>query len=986
MYYLPSLGSVSLLRLLSYVLVGASLSACGGGGGGSSSPPPVNQNPVAVISTGAVSGSRPFAVSFDGSQSSDGDGTIASYMWTFGDGATATGVRVDHTYDSIGEFQANLVVTDNDGATATQAREIAVTAVLSGTVSILGSSGYDRDVNDRFSTPESNNSIVDAQPLSNPVSLGGFANVAGTGPDTGQFFAAGDDTDVYGVSLTGNETILLTIGSLDADLDLELLDETGMMIDASMGNGSSMGSQQTESISLPDITPVPPGAGDYFVQVKARSGASNYVLTIGQDIGPTQTRRPATRLSDSFIAGELVVQSDDPRMAERHRLKRMSPATHGTPGRMGRYQLTENGPTSTRIPHHLQAKFSTLMALKALAADPRTICAEPNLIRRAQRTPNDTFYPRQWHYPQINLPLAWDITTGESIDNTDVIVAVVDTGVLLNHPDLSAQVVGGFDFISDTTRANDGDGIDANPDDPGDLGLGGRSSFHGTHVAGTVAAQSDNGAGVAGVAWDARIMPIRVLGVDGGSSFDVIQGVRYAAGLSNDSATVPPQRADIINLSLGGGGFSQAEQQTYDEVRAAGVIVVSSAGNESSSTSGYPAAYEGVVSVSATTIGNGLAPYSNFGSTIDVGAPGGNSATDFNADGFGDGVFSTIGDASGAQIRFGFTLLNGTSMASPHVAGVAALMKAVHPGLTPDEFDLALVAGGLTDDLGTPGRDNAFGYGLINAQKAVLTSLALAGGTGPDPGPILNLSTSTLNFGPFATQLPVTITNVGTGNPQITSVTADQPWLQVNASNVDTAGLGDYSATVDRTGLPDGAYRATITFASDATNITLEVAIQVNPLAPAPDAGLHYVVAVNPDNEVVSFTQASAIANGQYQFTLTDMPAGPVRIFAGTDSDDDDLLCTSGEACGAFRIIDTPEVVDVTDNVSGLDFLSTFRVSLTANSAQPNSGATRGAPTLAPLAIPKGAISKEATSRGRPPPVSPAKVQPSRTNEEPQNP
>ena len=190
--------------------------------------------------------------------------------------------------------------------------------------------------------------------------------------------------------------------------------------------------------------------------------------------------------------------------------------------------------------------------------------AELNTILQPARVPSDPLYTLQWHYPMIRLPQAWDSTIG----SPSVVIAVVDTGVVLTHPDLQGQLVAGYDFISSASRARDGDGIDPDPSDPGDLALGtGASSFHGTHVAGTIGAASDRPTGeigVAGVAWGARVMPIRVLGLQGGTNYDVLQGVRYAAGLPNDSGTVPAQPADVINLSLSGGGFSQVAQDLFD--------------------------------------------------------------------------------------------------------------------------------------------------------------------------------------------------------------------------------------------------------------------------------------------------------------------------------------------------------------------------------------------------------------------------------------
>jgi serine protease len=219
-----------------------------------------------------------------------------------------------------------------------------------------------------------------------------------------------------------------------------------------------------------------------------------------------------------------------------------------------------------------------LRVIKQLRLRPDVISAEPNYIVRHSATPDDTYYPRQWHYPMINLPQAWDITAGSS----EVVVAVVDTGVLMGHPDLQGQLTdNGYDFISDPAFSRDGTGgIDPDPDDPGDGSSPGASSFHGTHTAGTIAAATNNSRGVAAVGWNTRVMPIRVLGRGGGTLYDLLQGVRYAAGLPNDAGIILPRPADIINMSLGGGSYSQAAQDVFDQVRAKGIILIAAAGNE----------------------------------------------------------------------------------------------------------------------------------------------------------------------------------------------------------------------------------------------------------------------------------------------------------------------------------------------------------------------------------------------------------------------
>ena len=178
------------------------------------------------------------------------------------------------------------------------------------------------------------------------------------------------------------------------------------------------------------------------------------------------------------------------------------------------------------------ARFTRFKRLRARADIDH---AEPNYVLHPMLAPDDPRYPTQWHYPLIGLPQAWGLSTGSS----SIIVAVVDTGVFLAHSELQAKLIAGYDFIQDPARAFDGDGIDPNPDDPGDGFVLELSSFHGTHVAGTVGAETNNELGVAGVSWGAQIMPVRVLGQGGGTSFDVLEGVRYAAGLENTSGNPP---------------------------------------------------------------------------------------------------------------------------------------------------------------------------------------------------------------------------------------------------------------------------------------------------------------------------------------------------------------------------------------------------------------------------------------------------------------
>jgi serine protease len=323
-----------------------------------------------------------------------------------------------------------------------------------------------------------------------------------------------------------------------------------------------------------------------------------------------------------------------------------------------------------------------LNAVAELSARPEIEYAQPNYMLYPARTPNDPLYPQQWHYPAINLPQAWDTERGQT---NPVTVAVVDTGQLLQHPDFDPdRILPGFDMISDPNNARDGNGRDNNPEDSGDLSEPTQSSYHGTHVAGTILARSDNNLGVAGVSWGARLLPVRVLGVQGGTLVDITDGMLWAAALPVEGAPANPNKAAIINMSLGGArpcSQTPLYQDVINRINAAGVIIVAAAGNNAQNAANFtPASCSGVITVGATGPSGGRAPYSNFGTRIDVMAPGGNVSVNLNGIQSGGGVLSPL--KSDPNNQFNYVFYHGTSMAAPHVAGLIALMKSARPSLT----------------------------------------------------------------------------------------------------------------------------------------------------------------------------------------------------------------------------------------------------------------------------------------------------------------
>jgi len=372
-----------------------------------------------------------------------------------------------------------------------------------------------------------------------------------------------------------------------------------------------------------------------------------------------------------------------------------------------------NGLGSQVLHLNRAAPASELVALarQIMADDPNVLYAEPDRKLRALSTPTDPLYTSQWHYFEatggLNLPSAWDRSTG-----TGIVVGVIDTGVRA-HADLADNLLPGHDFISSTSVSNDGNGRDADASDPGDGCNGGRSSWHGTHVAGTVAAVADNGEGGAGVAYSAQILPVRVLGCGGGYFSDIADGLLWASGSAVGGVAAPSQPARVLNLSLGGRSACPTTMQAaINQARANGAVVVVAAGNSNQDASLHtPANCAGVVTVAANGRGGGRAPYSNYGAKIDVTAPGGNQST-----GAANGVLSTLNDGYSTAGNDNYAYYQGTSMAAPHVAGVAALMLSRHPELTPNEVEVLLKSTARALPAACTG---GCGRGIVHASAAV---------------------------------------------------------------------------------------------------------------------------------------------------------------------------------------------------------------------------------------------------------------------------
>lgn len=376
-------------------------------------------------------------------------------------------------------------------------------------------------------------------------------------------------------------------------------------------------------------------------------------------------------------------------------------------------------------------RAETAALLAHLRSDPQVQYAQPD--RRKHRFdifPDDTYYALQWHYSNprsgIHAPAAWDAASGQG-----VVVAVLDTGYL-DHQDLAANLVPGYDFIADPDVGNDGDGRDPDAHDTGDAEGDNRSSFHGTHVAGTVAAVTNNQSHVAGVAWGAKVQPVRVLGKGGGYSSDIADAIIWASGGHVDGVPDNASPAEVINLSLGGEGTCAEDpvtQEAIDGAIARGVTVVVAAGNSNAPASAFsPASCSGVIAVGATGYTGARASYSNYGPVVALSAPGGD---DVDADSNNNYIWSLgnsglqTPDPSPAGDR---TIgMQGTSMASPHVAAVVALMQSAAAAagrepLTPQQVRSVLRGTAAPFVVAPPG-NRSMGAGIVDAAAAVQAAM-----------------------------------------------------------------------------------------------------------------------------------------------------------------------------------------------------------------------------------------------------------------------
>jgi serine protease len=529
--------------------------------------------------------------------------------------------------------------------------------------------------------------------------------------------------------------------------------------------------------------------------------ASAWPASVGHATVATAKKKTAAELREPMIR-QMIVKLRNPKAVElTHPLgaERVAALSASAGVRMSAFRPMSGNASVLRLERAMTLSEAKAVAAR-LANDPNVEYADPDLpVRAYQTVPPDVGYTnRLWHYYPptrnftannktvaatggANLEGAWSVTRGAS----KVVVALIDTGVVSTHPELAGKLLQGYDFVSSDVGAtalqplpanfvaNDNNGRDADPEDPGDWistidtqnypdfcgTVAADSSWHGTHMAGTIAGVWGNGVGnppppgtsTAGIAPDVRILPLRALGKCGGASSDVIDAMRFAVGIPVPGAggglVVNGSPAHVINLSLGGqgGACSVAYQQAVDDVINAGALVVAAAGNDRVTSISQPANCVGVLGVVAHTIDGDKADYSNIGPEAGISAPGGGEPTQITS----PIVSGDIGFYTWSPVLFGPTTqqssdsqgrtgpavggFTGTSSATAHVSAVAALLKSAVPSATPGQLRQWIVAsarphpGGTFCATGQPGA-GLCGAGLLDASAAM--NLAVA----PPPG------------------------------------------------------------------------------------------------------------------------------------------------------------------------------------------------------------------------------------------------------------
>jgi serine protease len=592
----------------------------------------------------------------------------------------------------------------------------------------------------------------------------------------------------------------------------------------------------------------------------------------------------------------------------------------------------------------------TLEMVRQLEARSDVEYAQPN--RRLQAadvpTPSDTYFSLQWDLQPpaqvaggMNITGAWN---AYGTGTAGTVVAVVDTGILFEgngssktHPDLIGRVLPGYDFISDPGNAGDGDGRDPNPFDPGDDDL----TYHGSHVAGTILASANNGGtgfngGIVGINWAAKLLPVRVLGKQNGTTVDIVEGTLWAAGLPINGVPNNPTPADVINLSLSGqGSCGPAEQEAYAQALNAPQkpIIIVAAGNNNKDASGFsPGSCAGLITVGATDQFGTRASYSNFGPRIDVMAPGGDSSQAFAGHNNAGGILSLHVSPNG---ELDYVIKDGTSMAAPHVAGLASLIKGLKPNLNTAEVLGILKRPGVASTLNAAkckrpqGTD--CGVGLLEAKLALDAAINATN----TPDFTFAVSSTTLPIAPGGTGKVSLTANRQNGLTEAINLSIPVPvaglTTSFTAAGTDRADLNITAAANLAPGLYPLTIRATT---AGGLSKSQTLSLQVRNASDGPDLQGTLVLTcirilgkcANNTTVGVQITSATRQAN----YTLTGVSSSGTYVVLAYKDTNGNQLVDNGDFIGAYLTADRSDLAQVRPPKASVSFDLERAVSVTS--------------------------------------------------------
>ena len=753
--------------------------------------------------------------------------------WDFGDGYSHHQAEITHRYLVPGDYTATLHYSIND----TPYKQALKVNILGNQSELLIHSlkavAIDSDNNDVNQPFLSNN--ISPQLLEPPIQVSGIV-MEPNACQAGKLCKAGDLNDRYSFHLEYGNTILVDIikGSLNVTISTDL--------DSTLKTFNNISQQ----LLIP-ASQLGQGKFNLNLSLSDNEDRAQYILKIQS---PNQ-ETPSS--SKNYQPGKLIVTWQGKSQPE---------------------LIDINDP---RLMHLKDTDIQS--ARRRLTAQPEISHVSLNYIRRIH---SSNLYD-QWPLTFQNINALWKpLAIQGDLPGANTTVAVIDTGIYSHHPDFKNLAIrDGFDFISDPINALDGNGWDSNPEDPGDNQL----SYHGSHVTGIIAAQPNNPSttnNTTGLAWGAAIMPLRVLGADGGTSYDLIQALRYAAGLKNDSGRFPTKPADIINLSLGGIEFSAAEQATINEVIQSGAIIVAATGNQGREQVNYPAAYQNVIAVGASNYQGMVSRYSNSGQLIDIVAPGGECLDTSCTGGINSAGATGRLTLQSDQRQASRVNLAGTSMAAAHVSALLSIARSSLPSLDAFETAKLLKNGQLTFNpmnLNTPPTFNPkTGWGWLKSE-AILELI----------------NTSELHQGGiWANHIEVGLTPLQqTELTLITRGPVGLPNLQVQ-NDATTLKVDIKGSTLKISASADFKEQSDVLI-SGANMKPLVVKVY----SPAPikqDHNIHHLyLHKSSDAGTQDMGRASIQSNNWHAFIENDATLNSVQ--ASTDIDYDGVYCEPGEFC-----------------------------------------------------------------------------------------